>query len=804
MATVQNDGIKGSAWMRRVAMVLLLLMWPLVQGNAASPAPREQWTAKWIAHPTAPPRDRGVFHFRKLVSLMSKPAHFWVEVSADNHFVLYVNGSRVGEGPAKGELPHWRYETYDLAPYLHAGTNVIAATVINFGVYAPLAVISDRTAFLMQGDSAAEAMVNTDATWQVEQEPGQDFIPRKGNGFLFYWAADPGEMLDAQQYDWHWQDAEEATGGRWVKAVGAMRESMYPADSVAVAPGHDSHNRWDLVADELPPMEFTPTTPGHVVRTNLPAARLFPLAPVIIPPHATVEVLLDHATMVTGFPELVVSGGKGAQIDIGYTEALYDAQHRRGNRNDVSDRQVLGQFDRFLPDGGSSRVFTPLWFRTWRYLELKVQTGDESLHLDALRVKFTAFPFQERATFRSSDPELARLWEICWRTARLGAHDTYMDTPFWEQLQYVDDTRVQSLISFTVPGEDRLARQALHAFDESRVPAGITQSRYPALLPQFIPLFSLSYIDMLHDYWMYRPDPTIVAELLPGTRPVLAWFLARQARSGFLTRLPFDTFSAAHEDQSALQTLTFAEALQNAAALENNFGDKSLALQYQAAAARATQAVYQTCWNAKLGLLADSPQQTGYSQYSNIYGILTDAIPRVDQAPVLRRIIAADLGETPVASMAMVDYHARFYLSRAIDKAGMGDDYLQTLGAWRQMLAMGFTTTPEQAEPTRSDTHAWSAHPLYDLLTIVAGIHPGSAGFSSVRITPSPGRLNNFAATMPHEDQDIRVAYQKEQQTAQFRIYLPPGLPGTLVWQGKQYALHAGEQTLNLLPTPTR
>jgi hypothetical protein len=134
----------------------------------------------------------------------------------------------------------------------------------------------------------------------------------------------------------------------------------------------------------------------------------------------------------------------------------------------------------------------------------------------------------------------------------------------------------------------------------------------------------------------------------------------------------------------------------------------------------------------------------------------------------------------------------------------MGDDYLQTLGAWRQMLAMGFTTTPEQAEPTRSDTHAWSAHPLYDLLTIVAGIHPGSAGFSSVRITPGPGRLENFAATMPHGDQDIRVAYQRKQQTAQFRIYLPPGLPGTLVWQGKQYALHAGEQTLNLLPAPTR
>ena len=213
---------------------------------------------------------------------------------------------------------------------------------------------------------------------------------------------------------------------------------------------------------------------------------------------------------------MTVSGGRGSQIDIGYTEALYDADHHRGNRNEVGDRLVLGQFDKFLPDGGTNRTFTPLRFRTWRYLQLKIKTADEPLHLESLKADFSAFPFTQRATFTSSDPLLARIWEICWRTARLGAHDTYMDTPFWEQLQYIDDTRVQSLISYTVPGDDRLAKQALHAFDESRVPEGITQSRYPASLQQFIPNFSLSYVDMLRDYWMYRPDSAIVQELLPA------------------------------------------------------------------------------------------------------------------------------------------------------------------------------------------------------------------------------------------------------------------------------------------------
>jgi hypothetical protein len=681
--------------------IMLLPDRPLAE-SSADPT-RQHWTAEWIAHPTAPLREPGVFHFRKIIHLDQEPAHFPVEVSADNHFQLYVNSKRIGEGPSKGDLPHWRYETFDLAWALHAGDNVVTATVFNFGVYAPLSIISERTAFLLQGDTSAEAILNTNASWQVEEEPGQGFIPRVGNGFMFYWAADPGEKLDAALYDWGWQQPGSSPSSHWVQAAGVMRESIYSQDNIAVPPGRDSHNRWDLIPDSLPPMEFAATPVGKVVRTNLPAAEQFPVSPVTIPPHSEVEILLDRATMVSGFPSLTVSAGKGSQIDIGYTEALYDAKHRRGNRNEVGDRVVLGQFDKFLPDGGSNRTFSPLWIRTWRYLELKIKTADAPLQLDHLTANFSAFPFIERAKFTASDDDLAKIWEICWRTARLGAHDTYMDTPFWEQLQYIDDTRVQALISYTVADDDRLALQALHAFDDSRVPEGITQSRYPARLPQFIPLFSLSYVDMLHDYWMYRPDSSVVARLLPGTRPILEWFLEKQYNDGFLQRLPYDAEWHPPVEKSALLTLTLVDTLHKAAELEDKFGDKYLATKYRTAAARASASVYRQCWNAKLGVLADSPAQQHFSQYTNIYGVLTDAIPKALQPVVMQKIAAPNLLQLSIIPLEKVDYHAQFYLSRAIDKAGLGDQYLETIHPWRQMLKMGFTTTPEVPELRPAD-----------------------------------------------------------------------------------------------------
>src|SRR6059058_2908203 len=120
-----------------------------------------------------------------------------------------------------------------------------------------------------------------------------------------------------------------------------------------------------------------------------------------------------------------------------------------------------------------------LGWRTWRYLQVDINTADQPLHLEKLRSWFTAYPFEERARFESDDFALRQIWQIGWRTARLDAHDTYMDTPYWERMQYIGDTRIQALISYSVAGDDRLPRQAIQAFNDSRIPDGITRRSMP-------------------------------------------------------------------------------------------------------------------------------------------------------------------------------------------------------------------------------------------------------------------------------------------------------------------------------------
>ena len=139
-------------------------------------------------------------------------------------------------------------------------------------------------------------------------------------------------------------------------------------------------------------------------------------------------------------------------------------------------------------------------------------------------------------------------------------------------------------------------------------------------------------------------------------------------------------------------------------------------------------------------------------------------------------------------------FYFRFYLARALEAAGRGDAYLSLLQPWRDLLDLGLTTWPEHPDPSRSDCHAWSAHPALDLLRLVAGIRPEAPGFSRVRIAPAPGALTTFSAVHPHPRGEIRVTYERTGTGLAASIELPQGIDGVLVWGQREYPLHAGAQ----------
>jgi hypothetical protein len=200
------------------------------------------------------------------------------------------------------------------------------------------------------------------------------------------------------------------------------------------------------------------------------------------------------------------------------------------------------------------------------------------------------------------------------------------------------------------------------------------------------------------------------------------------------------------------------------------------------------EAVRARVWERSRGLFRDALDTSAYSQQTNVLAILTDAAPASEQRALMQRVLSD-------TSLTRASYYFGFVARRC---ARRGRRAYVGNSPWKRMLALGLTSTPENG-PTRSDTHAWAAHPLYGLLATVLGVRPSSPGFRTVSIAPALGPLRRAAGRVPHPAGDIEVRLQRGGAagaglTAQ--IVLPPGLSGVFEWRGERRALREGAQTL--------
>jgi hypothetical protein len=795
--------------MKKIATLLLLFFTCVnfrVMGQPNASANPElltqEWTAVWIGPSNVKESDVGVYHFRRSFEMAQLPSGFIIHVTADNRYRLFINGKAIGFGPARGDKLHWQYETYDLVPYLKTGRNTIAAQVWNLGDKGPVAQMSiGATALLVQGNGEKESVVNTTPeNWRVTRDDAFTLIPVTGQTVFGYYAMGATDKISAAEFPWGWETNEFNDAGWPNPSMVRAAQPLYYAYKHGEADG-------GLTPRTIPMMEEKLERIPKVVRAKGIASDngfLTGKKALVIPAHTQATILLDQTHLTTAYPELVTSGGKGSSIQVAYAEALLDVNMKKGNRDQTENKLLYGYYDVFVPDGGQNRLFRPLWYRTFRFIELTINTGPAPLTINDFYGQYTGYPFEEKASFSSDDPGLKKIWDVGWRTARLCANETYYDCPYYEQLQYVGDTRIQSLLSLHVAGDDRLMRNALTLYNQSRLPEGLTQSRYPTEVAQMIPPFSLYWVDMVHDYYMFRGDPAFIKQFLPGMQGTLTWFEDHLNEQHLLSQLGWWNFvdwtdafergvpmGAKEKTGTAIISLQFVYALDRAAEVFNSFGRRHESEYYSNLANTIREAVYRTCYDKGKQLFADTPDKQQFSQHANVMAILTDAAP-ADQHPALMKKVLSD------KTLTQCSIYYRFYMMNALKKAGMADQYLENLDIWKDMLAEGLTTFPEETNDTRSDCHAWSSSPLIEFLATVCGIEPAGPGFKTVKIEPHLGPLQEVNGRMPHPLGDIQVALKRKGKNGvTATIFLPEGLTGKFLWNGESVNLKSGKQTVD-------
>lgn len=771
--------------------------------NIDNPGRERVSAASWIDCPGRTTSEPSVALFRLRFNIEEQTT-LTIHVSADNRYILFLDGKQLGREPERGDLLHWPYESYELQ--LAPGEHQLLAKTWWLGELAPFAQLTIRPGFILAATGPLQKVLSTGyAPWEATLLTGREFIPSE-----ISWGAGAREKVIGSEYLWGWQKGE----------VGAWQ----PAETICLGLSEASQTEvppvWLLSPATLPQMLEEKRTGGKL--RHLSAERSYPLVPekhlaaeeeqwanflsgrgtVTIGPGETRCAIIDLQGYYCAYPQLVVSGGKNGAISLNWAEAFYEEEDGKykGDRNQIEGKYFIGEADEFLPDGGEKRLFSTLWWRAGRYMELTVQTVDEPLTLESFSLLETRYPLNMEGEFACSDQKLEEIIPLALRGLQMCTHDIYMDCPYYEQLMYVGDTRLEVLVTYVLTKDTRLVRKALRAFANSRKTSGLTQSRYPTRLMHIIPPYSLWWVMMVHDYFLWRDDLDFVRELLPTVRGVTEYFRTLVGQEGLMaspevcwnymdwTDWKIGVPPAGDSGYSSVLNLQFALVLLAKAELEEFFGENLLAARDRQLANSIFDAVMERFWDPERGLLADDLEKESFSEHAQILALLTGLLDEQKEEEIAEGLTTQNLIRTSI--------YFSHYLFETYYKIRRPDKLRERLSLWLELKEKGLKTTFEHPEPSRSDCHGWGAHPLYHFYSSLLGIRPGAPGFKSVCIKPMLGSLSWVKGTMPHPKGEIEVEIKREGSSLEAIIALPAEVGGSFVWEGKTYELFSGRNQI--------
>lgn len=749
--------------------------------------------ADWIWHPHLGVDEPAFLQFQ--LDFDCGPDPFEIEVSADQRFELTLDGAWIGAGPEVSDPRHWSFSRYRIEA--SPGKHSFKAFVWWLGQKAPFSRMSHRPGFVLAGRGVMAPVLDTGKTrWRVRQllshktEPQEDFEGRFLGDSLF---------VDATIQE-----------GPWVRAI--------PVPIIRARPHVGSHgNAWRMFPADLKDQRSDTYRGGriHSVLHSLyredepwpsPAMKAVQVGdwqsllsegvPCLVRPFSSLSVLWDFGDYICGYPQLEVANGKGSTIRWDWAESLYSEPmgEDKGDRNEVRGKYFRGFGDRVRCAGQEMR-FRGHWWKSGRYVLLRIETADQALEIRDMSVRRTGYPWVLESTFRDKDGSFAPLIEICRKGLLNCSHETLTDCPYYEQLMYAGDSRIEALIGYTHSHDDRVARRSMELFDFSRSNAGFCSARFPSRNQVDIPTFSMSWVWMLHDYLFWRDDPEWLRQRIPGMRAVIAAFCNYLNPDGFLENLPGWNFvdwasgwvegaAPCAEEVSVIVNLQFLMTLSKLAELENEIGDPLMAEWARLRADQLAQRLRERFWNPQRGVFEEtSPGMS--NQHSQILAILSGCFsPEMEEKMVLA--LAKDPSLTPTT------LYFRHYLFEAFFRTGRIDLLKEGFGFWDYLINRGLLTPIERHEPSRSDCHAWSSHPLFHLFGSILGIRPVLPRFQCISIKPDTRGMGCLDAEMPHPCGSIRFHQSPRGKTLSLSIQAPPSIPLSLNWYGEIFSSDSG------------
>ena len=724
-----------------------------------------------------------------------------IDITANSRYRLWINGKPVLSGPCKGDRHRHYYDSVDVSEYLTNGKNLLAVQVLYcnpdtaisqtderaaiYGVITPggghrLAV--EGNIYNSQGD-VKETVTTGKAKWTVWLD-GSFYL--KSDDITLYLGA-VCEELDFKQVPVGWklqgfddgewekpQSLEPVLIDDFMKRVGILKRFQIKERVIPLL-----YEKKDVFKDELP-------------ICNGLQSKILENEKITVKAGEPKDIILDAGAVKNGYPRFHFQGGEGSRICITYFEKFVN-QEKKIKRTDYQNGEVVGLADQLILDG-SDLYYEPFWYRTFRFIRIHVETGDVDATIYEPVYRKTGYPIAPESSVCSSAGWVKEVWDMCVRTLENCMMETYMDCPYYEQLQFVMDTRLQAMFHYSLCTDTQLARKALEDFHCSMTPEGLIHGKYPSAYPQIISTFSLHFIYMLEEYYMQTKDIDTVKRYLPDVDMILGYYDRKIGACGLVENLGYWEFvdwqkawdktggmpAATAEGPSTIINLMYSYALLSGAILNRAARRGSIVDEYCERKRLIEENVERLCWDSQHYMYREGPEFQQYSQHAQAWAILNGMAELKDGKKILRNAIEGE-------SVVKCSFSTAYEWFRAMEKVGLYGETEENMKRWIGLIEQGCTTCPEEPENARSECHAWSAFPIYEFIRCMVGIRCAEAGWKRVRIEPHMEYLPDLEGQVATPKGNILFSYKKENpeeigaDNCIYKITLPKELNGIFV-----------------------
>ncbi len=687
----------------------------------------------------------GKLEFRRALTLEKVPDALEVRLCADSKYRLYINGKFVCMGPVRPSEISMYYDTVDFAPYLHEGENEIFIELMKLPPFEKKQKNDFEcfyTAFLRGG--VARLMVECDdvnlddpADWEVSDCPEFDFHYKECWGL-----AGEYENIDFRLKERKFVTSQKSDGSE-------TQDPISPYGLLRV-----------MKARPIPFNTFTPK--------KFDSRR-----------ESDGVTYLKSNVETTGAVRFTFRGEAGTKVKITYAEAYF--KHGEGDNyykemRDDESGVIFGEYDEVTLSGGED-VFESFHFRTFRFIKFEFTGAGELTDAEYFEMKYPLVP---SAAFESDDPDCKELWDVSIRTVNNCMHDTFEDCPYYEQLQYAMDSRLQALFVRHLTDDHALVKKCVCDFNESRYEDGMVQARTPSATKQIIPGFALHYIFMIHDYMVYDGDEDFIRFLMPTVDGIIGWFRRHFDSDGVVGEVGrwsyldwVDEWQEGWPGKGRLScyNFMFVLALKCAAELARFAGRYSLAYEYRDLEDELRPKVRRAFWDEEKKFFSDGEIGT-FSMHPQFFAVLADVVTGEEAKDLLLRTLDSGL---PVPSHSW-----NFFVFRALEKAGLYDRAYKLLDNWRDMLRLNCTTWVENGLKGRSECHGWGSLPIYEFTHVILGVRPDAYGYERVKIKPYVDANEWARGTVSTTHGDVSVSWFKKNGHFHIRVVNDAGVPATV------------------------